>query len=104
VVYIAEAHPVDGWQTESNEQEGICILQPTTFEARLAAARLCTEQLALTIPILVDGMDNTAAERFAAWPERIYIIDGAGHIAYQGGPGPYEFKPQEANEALAQLI
>lgn len=95
---------MDGWQTESNEQEGICIRQPTTFEERLVAARLCTERLALTIPTLVDGMDNAVSELFAAWPERIYIIGPDGRIAYQGGPGPYEFKPEEAAEALARLV
>jgi hypothetical protein len=95
---------VDGWQTESNEQEGICILQHTTFEGRLAAARLCAERLALTIPMLVDSMDNAAAELFAAWPERIYIIGRDGRLVYQGGPGPYEFRPQEAREALARMV
>jgi hypothetical protein len=104
VVYIAEAHPVDGWQTESNEQEGICVPQHTTFKERCAAARLCEAKLGLGIPTLVDGMDNAAAEAFSAWPERIYIIGSDGRIAYKGGPGPYEFNPQEASEALGRLL
>ncbi len=104
VVYIAEAHSVDEWQMESNEQEGICIRQHTTFAERLAAARLCEQQLHLSIPTLVDGMDNAACDAFAAWPERIYIVGRDGRMAYIGGPGPYEFKPHEASEALRVLI
>lgn len=103
-MYIAEAHSVDEWQTESNEQEGICIRQHTTFAERAAAARLCAERLALSIPTLVDSMDNAACERFAAWPERIYIMGRDGCIAYKGGPGPYEFKPQEAEIVLRHLL
>ncbi len=95
---------MDGWQTESNEQEGICIRQHTTFEERMAAARLCAERLKLSIPTLVDSMDNAACEAFAAWPERIYMIGADGRIAYKGGPGPFEFNPPEAGEALGRLL
>jgi len=48
-------------------------------------------------------MDNAAAEVFAAWPERIYILN-KGKIHYKGGPGPYEFNPEEAKESLMQLL
>lgn len=104
VVYIAEAHPVDGWQTASNEEEGILVRQHETFEGRCAAARLCAAKLGLDVPTLVDGMDDAAAEAFSAWPERIYIVGTDGLIAYRGGPGPYEFNPDEASEALARLL
>jgi hypothetical protein len=104
VVYIAEAHPVDGWQMLSNEQEGIRIQQPVTFEARLAAAQRCADSLTLTIPVLVDGLDNAAMERFSAWPERIYIADRRGRIHYIGGQGPYDFKPEEARASLVALL
>ncbi len=104
VVYIAEAHTIDGWQTESNEAEGIRVRQPTTLAERRAMASVCAEQLGLTIPTLVDGMDNAAFEAFSAWPERIYLIDSSGRVAYRGGPGPYEFKPEEAREALIELL
>jgi hypothetical protein len=103
VVYIAEAHAVDEWQMESNEAEEIRLRQHTSLEERKAAARLCADQLQLTIPVLVDGMENAAFEAFSAWPERIYIIDADGRIHYQGGPGPYEFKPQEARTMLIAL-
>jgi len=104
LVYIAEAHPVDGWQTASNEEEGIRLRQHETFEARCAAARLCAARLGLGIPTLVDGMDDAAAEAFSAWPERIYIVGADGRIAFRGGPGPYEFDPDEASAALERLL
>jgi len=94
---------VNEWQTESNEEAGIRVRQHETVQERLAAARLCSEKLSLTIPTLVDGMDNAAAEVFAAWPERIYILN-KGKIHYKGGPGPYEFNPEEAKESLMQLL
>jgi type I thyroxine 5'-deiodinase len=104
VVYIAEAHAEDGWQTTSNRQEGVVIKQHTTIEERRAAARRCARELALTIPMLIDGMDDAACKAFSAWPERIYIVDRAGRIVYQGGHGPYDFDPDAARASLERML
>jgi hypothetical protein len=104
VVYIAEAHPLDGWQMPSNEAEGVLIRQAVAFEERYAAAEQCAAALGLSIPTLVDGMDDAARRAFAAWPERIFVFDPQGRAAYCGGPGPFEFKPDEARAALSQLL
>jgi hypothetical protein len=103
IVYIAEAHAVNEWRLTSNEQANIRLKQHDHFAERLAAADLCARELKLRLPTLVDGMDNAASTLFAAWPERIYIIDKGGTIYYRGGYGPYDFNPAEATEALAAL-
>jgi len=53
------------------------------------------------LPFGIDDMSNAANDAYAAWPERIYIIDESGHIAYRGGIGPFNYKPAEAREWLA---
>jgi hypothetical protein len=104
IVYIAEAHAVDEWRLSSNEQAGIRLKQHRQFDERLAAAKLCAHELKLQMPTLVDGMDNAASILFAAWPERIYIVDKGSTIYYRGGYGPYDFNPAEAQLALARLL
>jgi type I thyroxine 5'-deiodinase len=104
VVYIAEAHAEDGWQTRSNQQEGVVIKQHTTLEERRAAARRCAHELSLTIPMLIDGMDDAACRAFSAWPERIYIVGADGRIVYRGGHGPYDFHPEEAHAVLEAML
>jgi type I thyroxine 5'-deiodinase len=103
-VYIAEAHATDGWQMQSNLDEGVLVANHATLEDRFAAARLGAERLALTMPVLVDDMDDAVSNAFAAWPERIYVVDAEGRIAYSGGPGPFEFDPNDATEALDRLV
>ena len=49
-------------------------------------------------------MDDAGCKAFSAWPERIYILGVDGDIAYQGGHGPYDFRVDEAREALADLL
>ena len=38
---------------------------------------------------------------FAAHPERLYILEG-GQVAYQGGPGPMDYHPDEVEDWLRQ--
>src|SRR2546429_7166195 len=46
-------------------------------------------------------MSNAADNAYAAWPERLYIIDETGHIVYRGGLGPFHYKPAEVRQWLA---
>jgi len=101
---VAEAHAVDEWQLESNEEEGIRVLQQTSLEERIEAARAAAARLQLTMPILVDGMDDGASAAFAAWPERIVIVDRERRIVYPGAPGPNGFSPEVAEACLAGML
>ena len=103
-VYIAEAHATDGWQMQSNLDEEVLVANHTTIEERFAAARTGVDRLGLTLSVLVDRMDDAVSNAFAAWPERIYVADGDGRIAYVGGPGPFEFEPDAAAAALQELL
>ena len=103
-VYVAEAHATDGWQMESNVEEDVLVANHATIEERFAAARAGVDRLGLTMPVLVDALDDTVSEAFAAWPERIYVVDAHGRIAHAGGPGPFEFDPDAAAAALDGLL
>jgi type I thyroxine 5'-deiodinase len=84
---------------DSNKQEGIVLRQPRSLAERREAARVLVERLKYRLPVAIDPMDGRAEKAYAAWPERIYIID-RGRIVYKGGLGPLEFKPEEAAAAL----
>jgi len=103
-VYVAEAHATDGWQMQSNIDEDVLVANHVTIEDRFAAARAGVERLGLTLPVLVDRLDDAVANAFAAWPERIYVVDSAGRIAHAGGPGPFEVDPDAAAAALEGLL
>jgi hypothetical protein len=83
--------------------EDVLIAQHTTIEERFAAARTSAERLGLTLPVLVDDMDDSVSEAFAAWPERIYVAERGGRLTFVGGPGPFQFDPDAAAAVLARL-
>lgn len=67
-------------------------------------AQKCCRTLDLSIPTAVDDMADTVNQLYKAWPERIYVIDRKGKIAYKSGIGPWGFKPNEAERALRKLL
>ena len=99
-VYILEAHPSDVWQMKSNIEDKVVFPSPKTFEEREYVAGACVRKLGIRFPALIDGFDNTAEKAYTGWPDRIYLIDNTGHIAYKSKPGPFGFKPDELSDAL----
>jgi hypothetical protein len=100
-VYIREAHPQDEWQMSVNRRENIVYAQPQTRAQRIAIAKDYIQRMHVSLPFAVDDMDNRANLLYGAWPERIYIINEDGRIAYRGGLGPFAYHPDEARAWLA---
>lgn len=99
-VYIREAHPADEWQLPVNEESDVVFAQPTTFGERREVAETCSAELALTMPCVVDDMDNTVDNAYAAWPERLVVIDRDGNVGYCSKQGPWGFEPAEVEAWL----
>jgi type I thyroxine 5'-deiodinase len=102
-VYILEAHPSDVWQTESNIKDKIVFASPKDAEERAFVAGTCVRKLGIKFPAVIDGFDNTVEKAYTGWPDRIYLIDARGCVAYKSKPGPFGFKPDELRVALAQV-
>ncbi len=76
-IYVREAHPTDEWQMKSNLKDDVCYAQPRNLSDRLAIANDFTKRFKYPVPFGVDDMNNAANDAYAAWPERLYILDSA---------------------------
>lgn len=103
-VYVREAHPSDGWQMDDNVTDDVIYEQPRSADRRREIATACCQRLKITMPAVVDDLHDSVDEAYAGWPERIYVIDAAGRIAYAGGRGPFGFKPEELEAWLKQNV
>jgi hypothetical protein len=103
-IYVREAHPTDGWRMPANDQAGIAFKQPRELRERTYVAQKCCRALEITMPLLVDGMDDAVGHAYSGMPDRLYVIDRAGTVAYKSGRGPFGFKPGEMEQALAMLL
>ena len=104
VVYVREAHPTDGWQVGANVQDEVFYRQHQTYEEREEVAQTCSLDLKITVPVLVEEMDNKIDETFGAAPERLYLIGSDGKVAYHGGAGPFFFDLDEWEQAIQECV
>jgi hypothetical protein len=114
MVYIREAHPIDGWWLGkgafkvviklSGSKVALDIHDPTNIEERRKIAGQCEESLKYGIRTYVDEMDDGVNEQYAAWPTRLYLVGLDGKVAYAGGLGPFDFKPAEFEKAIDKYL
>lgn len=104
LVYIREAHPVEG-EMPPWAPGMLCVEDPVTFEERVAMAQRCTAELGLdALPLIVDGMDDALARAYEAWPDRLYLIGLDGAVAWRCGRGPFGFDPDGFEAAIQAAI
>ena len=103
MVYITEAHPSDVWQMQSNIKDQVVFASPKTEDERAFVAGACVRKLGIEFPAVLDEFGNSTEQAYTGWPDRMYLIDGNGRIAYKSPPGPFGFKPDALSAALAKV-
>ena len=87
-----------------NVREQVIFADPRTFEERTAVAESCVRTLGIHIPAVVDDLGDGVEAAYTGWPDRLYVIDRAGKVAFKSLPGPYGFAPAHMEEALRKLV
>ena len=104
LVYVKEAHPGDGDWPMPVPGRGM-LNEPIGETARAVRATECVKELALDrYTVVVDDVSDTVNRAFAAWPERLAVIDVDGTLAFLGAPGPFGFDPRAAERALREVL
>jgi type I thyroxine 5'-deiodinase len=103
-VYIQEAHPEGGWQVEHNLTEGVIYEQPETMDQRASIAKTCVLRTGFEMPLLLDSMDNDIDRRFAALPERLYLLDERGVVVWKSVMGSGGFDAEAFGRAIAERV
>ena len=101
IVYIKEAHPSDDWASRIDAHARY-IQDPATAFERAQVANTCMSDLDVSIPCVMDDMENSTARAYRGWPDRLFVVGTDGRLAYVGDPGPMGFLPREMEQALAE--
>jgi hypothetical protein len=104
VVYIQEAHPIDAWQVRDNLEDEVLLASTSTMVERSAAADMCVANLGIELPALLDGIDGRVEQDYTGWPDRLYVIDVDGRVAFKSAAGPFGFEPADVERTLGQLL
>lgn len=114
MIYIREAHPVDGWwlgdgivakfMSRGGFRAATDVYDPQAIEERRVVAGRCQDTLQYGIRTYVDEMDDRVNKAYGASPTRLYLIGLDGRTVYAGGLGPFGFKPSELKEAIDEYL
>ncbi|MEX0280222.1 MAG: deiodinase-like protein [Arenibacterium sp.] len=88
-IYVLEAHPTDGWNTNSNRAENIMYAQPVSLEERAKVASDWRRAYHFENPVVLDWPDNRINADYAGGPERLYVLDARGFVTFKSEQGPY---------------
>ena len=81
------------------------VEEPLTVEERLTVAKRCDARLDLSpFTVVIDDIEDTASTAYAALPDRLYLVDKEGRVAYAGGRGPREFFPNELEDSIREEL
>ena len=54
--------------------------------------------------MLIDDMKNSADSLYSGWPDRLFLVDTQGKIAFRGDRGPRGFIPSELESAIKKAV
>jgi hypothetical protein len=89
---------------QNNIQDRVVFASPKSQEERASIAGTCVRRLGIKFPAVLDEFGNSTERAYTGWPDRIYLIDSQGRIAYKSEPGPFGFKADLLGNALAQML
>jgi type I thyroxine 5'-deiodinase len=84
----------------SNVRDKVIFRNPRNDAERGQVAESCVRTLGIQFPALIDGIDNAIETQYTGWPDRLFLIDRAGKVAYKSEPGPFGFHPAALQAAL----
>ncbi len=94
IIYTVEAHPIGSpspysgreWPSSaSTDTEGNPRTQPTTYQERLDLASEMIQEIGITMPVLIDEIDNPVWCTYGPAPDIAYLIDRDGIIVEKQG-------------------
>ncbi len=102
-VYIKEAHAIDENPSPNAEAQAIRYTQPKTADERAVVAKVCMQRYNFSFPMVLDHMSNEVVEQYFAMPDRLYVIDKNGIVAWKCGLGPHYFDANGFEEAVKAI-
>ncbi len=108
ILYTVEAHPSGSpspysgkeWVTEENQREQILVPQPSSYDERANLVSQCRQALHITVPTLIDDMDNAVWAEYGKAPNAAYLIDSSGKVQLRQG----WFEPASFEQTFLEIM
>ena len=88
----------------NNIKDNVVFATPKNEEERAAIAQTCVRKLGIRFPAVLDEFGNSTEKTYSAWPDRMYLIDRHGKVAYKSQAGPFGFQADELAATLQREV
>ena len=92
MIYIREAHAADG-PRPMGTGKSLGINEHKNYADRCQTAEMLINDRSLTMPMLIDDMENTTNQAYQAHPDRVFLVRTDGRLAVAAERGPRGFAP-----------
>jgi type I thyroxine 5'-deiodinase len=82
----------------------VLFAKPKSYAEKTGVAKACALRLGIEFPTLIDDFASSTELAYTGWPDRLYLVDRDGRVAYKSAPGPFGFLPAELEAALARSL
>jgi hypothetical protein len=89
---------------QSNIKDQVVFASPKNEEDRAYIAGLCIRKLGIKFPAVLDEFGNSTERAYTGWPDRMYLLDTQGRVAFKSKPGPFGFVPEQLRAALMRTV
>lgn len=89
---------------QSNNRDNVLFRSPRDEQERASVAGACVRKLHIKFPALIDSFNNQVEAAYTGWPDRLYLIQPDGRVAFKSEPGPFGFHPDGLATAIKQLV
>ena len=89
---------------QSNVKDKVVFASPKSEDERAVVAGACVRKLGIKIPAVLDEFGDSTEHAYTGWPDRMYLIDATGRVAYKSKPGPFGFKSEELKAAISRVV
>jgi hypothetical protein len=92
IVYIKEAHAADGdWPMQLAQKKN--ITEHKNYGQRCVTADMLMAEKKVTIPCIIDNMDNSVNDAYKGHPTRVYLVRKDGTLGVAAKRGPKGYRP-----------
>ncbi len=88
----------------ANLKDKVVFSTPASLNERREVAQACVRNLKIPFPAVLDDFQDSTEKAYTGWPDRLYVVDRDGRIAYKSRPGPFGFRPAEVDEVLGRIV
>jgi iodothyronine deiodinase-like protein len=89
---------------QSNLKDKVVFASPKNEEERALVAGACISKLGIKLPAALDEFENATESAYTGWPDRLYLINRDGTVAYKSTPGPFGFHPDDLKAAIEKVV